>query len=169
MTTTPALTRALAAFDAGGVVRTEQLLGRWRGEGLPTGHPMDGLMETYRWWGKEFRGPDDVDPLLFVGARGEVAALDPRRLPVALAAAGHAPRSARLGRLSALAHPLLRTRRPRARVRLVEVRGVVSAAMVYDHLPILDAFRAEDDDTVIGLMDRRGDRVPFLFRLRRQG
>lgn len=46
--------------------------------------------------------------------------------------------------------------------------GVVSAAMVYDHLPIVDAFRAEDDDTVLGLMDRRGDRVPFLFRLHRE-
>lgn len=144
------------------------LLGRWRGEEVPTGHPMDGLLRTYRWWGKEFRGPDDVDPLLFTGALGQVRALDPRRLPVGVAARGWAPRSAALGRLSVLAHPALATSRPRARLRPVQVRGVLSAAMLYDHLPVLDAFRAEADGSVLGLMDRRGDAAPFLFRLHRQ-
>lgn len=170
MTTTgsTALAAALARFDAAAALRPEDLVGRWRGEGVPTGHPLDGLLETYRWWGKAFRGPDDVDPLLFVGADGRVRALDPRRLPVGLGASGYAPRSTALGRLSAWAHPLLATRRPRARLRSVEVRGVVSAAMVYDHLPIIDAFRAEPDGTVLGLMDRRGDAHPFLFRLTRE-
>lgn len=165
--TDPRLVAALAAFDAGEPVAVADLLGRWRGAELPTGHPMDGLLETYRWWGKAFRSADDVDPLLFEGRDGTVRAIDPRRIPVELAARGWAPRSARLGRLSAVAHPLLTTRSPRARLRQIEVRGVVTTAMVYDHLPIVDAFRRVDDGSLVGLMDRRGDRVPFAFRLRR--
>ena len=168
MTGPQALAAALARFDAGEAVTCEELRGRWRGSAVPTGHPMDGLLETYCWWGKAFRSDDDVDPLLFVGRDGTVRALDPRRLPVGLGARGYAPRSATLGRLSAWAHPLLATSRPRARLRSVEVRGVVSAAMVYDHLPIIDAFRVDADATVLGLMDRRGDARPFLFRLIRE-
>lgn len=158
---------ALAAFDAGDAVTCEELLGRWRGSEVPTGHPMDGLLETYRWWGKEFRSADDVDPLLFAGRGGTVRALDPRRLPLTVAARGWAPRLRAVGALSSLAHPLLATRSPRARVRDLEVRGVVTAALVYDHLPVVDAFRRVGDDELLGLMDRRGDRVPYLFRLTR--
>ena len=167
MTGDPRLVAALAAFDAGDPVTTEELLGRWRGSEVATGHPMDGLLETYRWWGKAFRSADDVDPLLFTGRDGRVRALDPRRMPVGFAFRGWAPRSAALGSLSTLAHPLLATRAPRARLRDLEVRGVVGVAMVYDHLPVLDAFRAQPDGSLLGLMDRRGDAVPFLFRLRR--
>lgn len=164
----PRLSDALAAFDAGDAVTCSELLGRWRGSEVPTGHPMDGLLETYRWWGKEFRSADDVDPLLFTGRDGTVRPLDPRRIPVGIAFRGWAPRWEVLGRLSAVAHPLLATSAPRARLRDMEVRGVVTAAMVYDHLPVLDAFRRVGDEELMGLMDRRGDVVPFLFRLRRQ-
>jgi hypothetical protein len=163
----PRLSDALAAFDAGRAVTCEELLGRWRGSEVPTGHPMDGLLETYRWWGKAFRSADDVDPLLFEGRDGTVRALDPRRLPLAVAANGWAPRWRAAGALTALAHPLLATGAPRARLRDMEVRGVVTAAMVYDHLPVVDAFRRVGDSELLGLMDRRGDRVPFLFRLTR--
>ena len=83
------------------------------------------------------------------------------------AARGWAPRSPALGRLSALAHPLLATSAPRARVRDLEVRGVVTAALLYDHLPVVDAFRRVGPDELLGLMDRRGDTQPFVFRLRR--
>lgn len=164
----PRLGDALARFDAGEAVTCDELLGRWRGSEVPTGHPMDGLLETYRWWGKAFRSADDVDPLLFTGRDGAVRALDPRRLPVAVAAHGWAPRWSVLGSLTALAHPVLATGAPRARLRDLEVRGVVTVAMVYDHLPIIDAFRRVGQDELLGLMDRRGDPVPFLFRLRRE-
>lgn len=163
----PRLGDALADFDAGDPVTCEELLGRWRGSEVPTGHPMDGLLETYRWWGKEFRSADDVDPLLFTGLDGTVRALDPRRLPFAVAARGWAPRWRTAGAVAALAHPLLTARAPRARLRDLEVRGVVTAALVYDHLPAVDAFRRVDEDELLGLMDRRGDSVPYLFRLRR--
>jgi hypothetical protein len=65
--------------------------------------------------------------------------------------------------------PLLRTAAPRARLREVTCRGVPTASMVYDHLAIIDSFRRVDADTVLGIMDRRGDAQPFLFMLRRSG
>ena len=71
------------------------------------------------------------------------------------------------GRAFALVRPLLVTSRPAARLRMVEHRGVVSAAMVYDDLPIIDAFRRVDDDTVLGVMDLRWQPHPYVFVLRR--
>jgi len=49
---------------------------------------------------------------------------------------------------------------------MLEHRGVVSAALVYDHQPIVDTFRAVDPDTLVGVMDLRGI-PPYLFSLRR--
>ena len=49
------------------------MLGRWRGSGLPTGSPLDGLLEAYGWYGKEFLDAETVHPLLFgdrAGRRG---------------------------------------------------------------------------------------------------
>ena len=50
---------------------------------------------------------------------------------------------------------------------MLEHRGVVSATMIYDALPICDVFRKVDDDTVLGLMDYRAFDKPFFFVLRR--
>ena len=49
----------------------------------------------------------------------------------------------------------------------VEHRGVGTAAMVYDALPIIDVFRRISADAVLGLMDLRGLAEPFFFVLRR--
>jgi hypothetical protein len=46
---------------------------------------------------------------------------------------------------------------------------VVSTALVYDDLPVLDVFRTVDDATVVGAMDARGMAEPYLFVLRRVG
>ena len=46
-------------------------------------------------------------------------------------------------------------------------RGVVTAAMVYDSLPIIDVFRRVSADVLLGAMDMRGLPSPFLFVLRR--
>jgi hypothetical protein len=64
--------------------------------------------------------------------------------------------------------PLLYTDKPKARLRTIEHRGVATAAMVYDSLPIIDVFRRVDDDTLLGLMDLRGLPQPFFFLLRRE-
>jgi Domain of unknown function (DUF4334) len=63
--------------------------------------------------------------------------------------------------------PLLYTHRPKARLRVLEHRGVATAAMVYDALPIIDVFRRVDPDTQLGLMDLRGLPAPFFFLLER--
>jgi hypothetical protein len=49
---------------------------------------------------------------------------------------------------------------------MTEFRGVVTATMCYDALPIHDAFRRIDDDTRLGVMDLRGA-PPFVFVLER--
>jgi hypothetical protein len=63
--------------------------------------------------------------------------------------------------------PLLYTDRPRARVRIMEHRGVTTAAIVYDALPVIDVFRRVSPDTLLGLMDLRGLPRPYFFLLRR--
>ncbi|MBD2550263.1 DUF4334 domain-containing protein [Microcystis elabens FACHB-917] len=55
-----------------------------------------------------------------------------------------------------------------SRLRRTEHRGVSSATMIDDQLPIQDVFRRIDDDAVFALMDRKGMKDPFLFLLRRQ-
>jgi len=63
--------------------------------------------------------------------------------------------------------PTLRTSKYRARLREVEHRPVVTSAMVYDHLPIIDVFRRVDGDTVLGLTDLRDQPAPYFFVLAR--
>lgn len=46
-------------------------------------------------------------------------------------------------------------------------RGVTTAVMIYDHLPIIDCFRRLDGRTMLGLMDMRGA-APFFFQLERE-
>lgn len=159
---------ALAFHDALPAVGVEDLLGTWRGSGLPTGHRLDGLLEALGWYGKRFDGPDAAHPLLFAHHRGGVVDVDPAfaPLPLVVRCAGLLRRRG-VARAVRAVLPLVRTRRPRARVRRVEHRGVVTAAMVYDALPVHDVLRAVDDDTLVGLMDARGLARPFFFVLRR--
>ncbi len=60
------------------------------------------------------------------------------------------------------------TRRPQARLRTTVYRGVATAAICYDRLPIHDVFRKIDDDVVLDVMDMRGMPQPFVFVLRRE-
>jgi hypothetical protein len=64
---------------------------------------------------------------------------------------------------------VLRTRRPAARLRVVSHRGVATAAVVYDRLPVVDVLRAVTPDVLLGLMDLRGLPEPFFFVLERAG
>ena len=78
-------TDALARFDALLGVEPAAMIGRWRGAGLPTGHPFDGVLEALGWYGKSFESTDRVHPLLFRTRSGEVVPLDPRFMPVSIA------------------------------------------------------------------------------------
>jgi len=145
-------------------VSTDAMIGSWRGTGIVTGHPMSGVLEAAGWYGKRFVDPETVHPLLFwTASRRAVFAVDPARLPLGwpLPPGPIVWAGLRLGR------PWFAARRPTARLRRVEMMGVVSSAMVYDDRPIVDGFRRLDDDRVMGMMDRRGDREPLFFVLDR--
>jgi Domain of unknown function (DUF4334)/GXWXG protein len=158
----------LAFFDTLPAVRVAELNGVWRGSGIATGNRLDGLLERFGWFGKRFDGPEDVHPLLFDDGRGGVVGINPALVPLSLVVrAAPLLRNPVAAGLFRLVLPVLRTSRPRARLRMMEYRGVVSATMSYDALPVHDVFRKADEDTVVGVMDMRGLDPPFLFVLRR--
>jgi hypothetical protein len=158
--------QACALFDDLPVVVAEEITGRWEGSELPTGHPFDGLLTASGWYGKQFGDPETVHPLLFSGG-GEVFAVDPRKMPLGLA--GRVPLSvvAAGGKLINVLKPVLRTTQPRARLRHPEYRGKTSAAVIYDHWPVIDMFRRVDDHTLLGVMDQRDVDQPYFFVLQR--
>lgn len=159
---------AHARFDGLPVVALPDAVGRWRGRGLATGHPYDGLLEALGWHGKRVAGPDEVWPLIFRSGGG-VLALRPALMPAGLALSlpGLA-RSAPVRVAFAALRPLLATRRPGARLRTVEHRGKASAAIVYDRLPMIDHLRRAGERRLLGVMDMRGA-PPFFFLLEREG
>lgn len=162
------LETAVAAFDRLAPVAPDMLIGDWAGSALPTDHPLDGLLELYGWAGKRFRGPDAVDPLMFATSGG-VLPLNPAVLPVGLLSRrSDLLRKRPVRAVGRVLLPLLSTQHPRARLRALHHRGRVSAAMVYDALPIIDHFRAAGPDALVGWMDLKGTPAPFFFRLDRR-
>ena len=159
---------ALAYFDSLPVVEPDEMLGRWRGSGLATGSPLDGLLEAYGWYGKECLDDEAVHPLLFPDRSGRPRPADPSLLPISVLRdyAGFLQFWPLRTALTSL-RPLLYTRKPQARLREVTHRGVVTAAIVYDSLPIIDVFRRVSDDVRLGAMDMRGLPFPYLFVLTR--
>jgi len=156
---------ALAHFDSLPPVSPEAMAGRWRGAGLHTGHPLDGLLEAYDWYGKAFDVNGDAHPLLFRQSGG-IVSIDPRWIPLSALDSNKFTRSAAARVGFAAARRLLRTHSPQARLRLIAYRSVASAAMIYDRLPIIDLFRQVTPDVLLGMMDLRGE-PPFFFTLHR--
>ena len=161
---------ALARFDRLAAVGLQEMHGAWRGEGLPTGHPLDGWLEACGWHGKRVDSAEHVHPLVFRTARGGTVCVRPFGVRPGLALLTRLPalKPQPLGGLVQRLLPLLATRRSQARLRMTEVRGVLSATIVYDRLPIQDALRRMDADTVLGMMDLKGMAQPFFFLLRRE-
>lgn len=169
METGASIDEALAFYDSLPAVTVPQMLGAWRGGEIPTGNPMDGLLGRFGWHGKRFESSEDVHPLVMDREGGGRFSLNPALVPLpTLLRYPAALRNATLARIARAAGPALATRAPKARLRMTEYRGVVSATMSYDDLPIHDVFRAVDPDTVVGAMDLRGLEQPFLFVLRRE-
>jgi len=162
---------ALALIDAMPAVAVSEIMGRWRGSELPTGHPLDGWLLAVGWWGKEFSSPEHVHPLLFTNGKDHVFPASARAFPFRPLMAFVMNNKLRPNRLVCsivrAALPLFRTQRPMARLCAVETRGVPTATMVYDWLPIHDAFRRIDAETLLGMMEMRGMEQPFFFVLRR--
>lgn len=160
---------ALALFDELPAVKVADMHGAWKGSGVETGNALDGLLEKFGWWGKRFDDADNAHPLVFEDKRGKFN-VNPAGLPM-----GFVVRNAAVlhhGAVATIAKRFLRLRRthePRARLRMIEYRGVVTGTMSYDALPINDHFRKIDDNTLLGVMDLRGATAPFVFLLRRTG
>jgi hypothetical protein len=161
------LQEALELCDALPAVEIESVIGRWRGSESWTGHPLNGLLEACGWYGKEFIDAEHVHPLLFADNRGRLFAVDPKRIPYKLALRWPIPRTKLLRQVLLAGRLVLQTRETKARVRMMEYRGKVSATMIYDNLPMYDTFRLFDQDTLLGVMDCKGIEQPFFFRLHR--
>lgn len=160
-------TEALKIFDALGTVDLDSMIGRWKGSGLHTNHPMDGLLETLNWYGKEFVDRDRVHPLLFTDSNNQIFKVNPLSIGMKFALRFPIPNNEALKPLYNLLLLMLKTEDSQARIRMTEYRGKVSATMIYDHLPISDVFRQVDDNTLLGLMDYKEIEQPFFFILKR--
>ncbi|WP_282026475.1 GXWXG domain-containing protein [Limimaricola cinnabarinus] len=155
---------ALIRFDGLPPVDTTDLIGAWRGTGLPSGHPLDGLLERLGWRGKRFESEDHVDPLVF---EPELA-LDPAWLPLKTALRWPRLAKSRPSRIGfLLLRRALRAHGPAARLAPVCFRGCTSVAMIYDRQPITDHFRRIDVTRLIGLMQTRAA-PPYFFLLTRE-
>lgn len=158
---------AMALFDRLAPATEDQMIGKWRGEGIDTEHAMDGMLESSYWYGKVFDGPEAVYPLIHkVPGWGRVA-VNPALLPIGL--------STRLPFRDWIAPvlfpmlvPLIRTTKPRARLRSIQFRGRMHAAMAYDAKPINDVFVVLSSDTMLGWMDFKGMEQPYFFKLQRE-
>lgn len=143
-----------------------EMTGLWKGAGIPSGHPLDGVLENLQWFGKRFHPDMRADALLFQWRPGRLVAIDPRFVPIGLAI-----KLAPLGR-TALARNLFshlqKILRARGATAMLEVRAferTLSTAMVYDEQPIVDHFRRVSDDTLAGMMCIHDDDRRFFFKL----
>ena len=159
---------AVAAWDGLPVVAADEMIGDWRGAEVPTGHPLDGLLTASRWHGKRFLGADEVYPLVHLTKGGNKYYADPARVPLAAALKLPTPKGQLGTRLFAATKAYHATTKPRARLRMTEHRGGITAAMLYDHRPIIDAFARLSGDTVMGLMDMKGIDRPYVFTLTKE-
>jgi hypothetical protein len=157
---------ALQLFDELESVDLEFMIGRWKGSGFHTDHQMDGLLEAFNWYGKEFVSAEHVHPLLFSDGN-DIFKVDPNPTLTNMGLNISLPKNEAIKPVYSVMSKLLKTEESKARIRLMEYRGKVSATMIYDYLPINDVFRKVDENTVLGLMDFKGMSQPFFFVLKR--
>lgn len=157
---------ALRLFDELDTVDCDFMLGQWKGREVKTGHPMDGILELVGWHGKYFIDADTVHPLLMYRNDSQLFSVNPVTMPLGLMKY-KLPKLKLYQPLLKLLRLLIQTRKGKARLRLLEHRGKVSAGMCYDQLPINDCFRRIDDNSVLGVMDQKGGPMPYFFILER--
>lgn len=158
---------SFALFDALDTVSIEDTIGRWHGSGFLTGHTMDGALETFNWYGKEFVDADNVHPLVFKSFGKTLFKVNPSLMPVRLATLIPSTNLWPLRYVFLLVRFFFQTSRSKARVRQIEFRGKLTAVMIYDNLPIHDIFKKVNKDTLFGCMDFKGMKQPFFFVLER--
>ncbi|MBY5836804.1 DUF4334 domain-containing protein [Rhizobium leguminosarum] len=149
-------------------VQPRDMVGLWSGVGIPSGHPLDGVLENLNWFGKRFHSDMRADALLFKWRPGRLVPIEPSFFPVRLAI-----KMAPFGRTFVARHwfsylqKMLRARGTTASLRLQALDGVETAAMVYDKQPIVDYFHRIDDDGIAGMMCVHDDPRRFFFKLRK--
>jgi len=127
---TPGRDTLLAFYDVCAPLAVDDLRGLWRGGAWATGTRFDGLLGRIGWYGKLFRGADDVQALLFDRPSTLLGGLNraliwPFRVPE---------------HRGLVRHPA-----GRARLREMRFRGQVSAAMVYDYRQYCIGSRLDPD------------------------
>ncbi|MCI2256272.1 DUF4334 domain-containing protein [Domibacillus sp. PGB-M46] len=160
-------TEAFQFFDQLESVDLPFMTGLWKGREFRTNHPMDGLLESLNWFGKEFIDSETVHPLVFQKNNGVLYKVNPGFIPLSLPF-DKIPRSLVKPLFSAVS-PLIATEKDKAGMRMMEYRGVLSATMIYDQHGMYDMFRKVDDHTVLGVMDLKGGKEEsgYFFVLER--
>ena len=160
--------RRIAWFASLPSVLPVEMTGIWRGEGIPSGHPLDGVLENLQWFGKRFHADLRADALLFQWRPGRLVAIEPAFFPIRIAICLN-----RFGKTTVARnwlfhfHRMVLAKRTTASVKLRTIEGAETAAMVYDRQPIVDVFRRIASNEVAGMMVVEGDHRRFFFRLRR--
>jgi hypothetical protein len=89
---------ALKDFQFLSPLEPREIVGLWRGRGIPTGHPLDGVLENLGWFGKRFNADMRADALLFWSGKRRLIALDPGIAPLRLALRFHKVGGMRIAR-----------------------------------------------------------------------
>lgn len=155
---------AFKLFDELPAVSAEEMIGSWIGKEIPTGHPMDGLLTLCPWRGKQFVDSETVHPLVFNHRNGSIYYLNPDRIFKHLNLLLHSKILKKRINSDKTADPhafdwiLRRFKTPhsKARLRVISFRNAHTAAMVYDHVAIIDVFKRLDANTLLGAMDVKG-------------
>ncbi|WP_184459946.1 GXWXG domain-containing protein [Rhizobium aethiopicum] len=157
-----------AWFSSLAPVQPTEMLGLWQGAGIPSDHPLDGVLENLGWFGKRFHADMRADALLFQWRSDRLVAIDPGILPISLAIKAAPFGRTRIARnWFSYLQRALRARGTTASLKLQTVDDLTTAAMIYDRQPIADYFRRTGDDELAGMMCVDGDARRYFFKLRR--
>ena len=136
-----------ALFTTLASVSIQTLQGIWRAVAIPGVSPQYQLMIEKGWYGMRLTDQNSVDSLLIANPEGTgIFAADLFKLAAALPA-----NPAHLSQIRSE----IETDQPTGRLRLIDYRGTVSAAMIYDRQPVIDYFRTIDDTTVLCTVEAR--------------
>jgi len=144
------------------------MAGQWHGTDVPCAHPLNGVLKGYRWHGKTFHAPDTngtyrVDPLVMQSCFSN--RLFPLFVPpfLLLKYGLFMPGLCFLAPLLSPIALVPATKHPQGTLQKREYAGKVSAAMVYNTVPIVDSFHKLDENTVLGCMVMESELLSYYY------